>query len=219
MTKLVFISDTHNNHNQISHIPCDIIFHTGDATNKGKMGEITPFLNWFAGWPAKYKIFVPGNHERYCWTKHEAEIAQMCKDRGIQLLVDSLFIANLGRFSISIYGAPLLVKNRRYPDLPNWCDILLTHEPAKGRLDLVTCRPLKAHESPDGHLGSSDLINVNCRIHACGHIHQGHGQMRDILPHNKQEIYRINSSMCDELSSPPKLIRKPIVIEYEETNP
>lgn len=214
-TKLIFISDTHNHHPFISMTPAHIVCHTGDNSNAGKMSEILSFINWYANWPALYKIWVPGNHERSGFSKHVAEIRQLCRDRGIQLLLDEGFTAKLFDHSISFWGAPLLIKGRGYKNLPNYVDVLLTHEPAKGRLDLVTCRPLKAWESPDGHLGHPDLVHVNTKVHACGHIHQSYGCLTDTMP-DKRVIHRINSSACDELSHPPKLINKPITLFWED---
>lgn len=212
MTKLVFISDSHNHHPDIRITPCLAVIHTGDCTNKGKLTEIVPFLNWLANWPAQYKIYVPGNHERSCFSKHTPLIRTMCRERGIQLLIDEGFTIPEPR--ITFWGCPLLIKNRDYKNLPP-VDILLTHEPAFERLDLVTCRPMRPFEDPSGHLGHRDLIDVHCKIHACGHIHQARGQLIDhTLPGRR--IHRINSALCDELSSPPQLIHQSIIVDWAD---
>ena len=64
--KTIFaFSDTHGNH-QHQQVPedADIVICAGDAVEDDLKGsEYDDFISWFGALPAKWKIFVPGNHE------------------------------------------------------------------------------------------------------------------------------------------------------------
>lgn len=61
--KIACISDTHNKHKFLTIEPCDILIHAGDISSVGYRLEIINFLDWFSEQPAKYKIFIAGNHD------------------------------------------------------------------------------------------------------------------------------------------------------------
>ena len=63
--KIFAFSDTHGAHRELL-VPeeADIIICAGDAVEDDlKAGEYNDFIDWFSSLPAKWKIFVPGNHE------------------------------------------------------------------------------------------------------------------------------------------------------------
>lgn len=64
--KLIFaFSDTHGNHRRLK-VPedADIIICAGDAVEDDLKGsEYDNFISWFGALPARWKLFVPGNHE------------------------------------------------------------------------------------------------------------------------------------------------------------
>ncbi len=211
---ITFISDSHDLHEKIPLMPSLALVHTGDATSDGKMVRVIQFLDWMASYPAMYKIFVPGNHDRHSFTARIMDVASECKKRGIQLLINSGFTIPEPR--ITFWGMPLLVPSRtprRYLNIPE-CDILLTHEPARGRLDHVKGRPMEEWEPADAHLGHRDLVDVRCKIHACGHIHEDRGQLLDRLEPGRV-IHRINSALCND-ERPLQLVHKPIVVDWSK---
>ena len=58
-------SDTHGSHRRLQ-VPedADIIICAGDAVEDDlRGGEYDDFISWFGAFPAKWKLFVPGNHE------------------------------------------------------------------------------------------------------------------------------------------------------------
>ena len=70
--KFTFISDTHNQHRQLTdYLPsADFLIHSGDLTKYGTRSEIEDFIDWFScvgGSPTfggfKYKVFIAGNHD------------------------------------------------------------------------------------------------------------------------------------------------------------
>lgn len=101
MIKLVFLSDTHNRHEQIKmfkdvndlgeeQVPKggDVIIHSGDATLGGSIIEINRFLKWYGELSFTHKIFIAGNHDRL-FEEQPGMAEQMCKDNGIVYLNDS----------------------------------------------------------------------------------------------------------------------------------
>lgn len=61
--KTAAISDTHSLHTKLIIEPCDVLIHSGDVSNIGEKQDVENFLFWFAKQPAKYKIFIAGNHD------------------------------------------------------------------------------------------------------------------------------------------------------------
>ena len=58
-------SDTHGHHRDLK-VPegAEIIICAGDAVEDDlKGGEYDDFIEWFSSLPARWKLFVPGNHE------------------------------------------------------------------------------------------------------------------------------------------------------------
>jgi predicted phosphodiesterase len=65
--KVVCMSDTHNKHENLEFgelTSGDILIHCGDFTMNGEFDETTVFAKWLEKQDYKYKIVIPGNHER-----------------------------------------------------------------------------------------------------------------------------------------------------------
>ena len=60
---IVVLSDTHGKETELSIPPCDIIIHCGDICTDGNDIQINHFFEWFSKTPAKYKLFISGNHD------------------------------------------------------------------------------------------------------------------------------------------------------------
>ena len=57
--KILQISDTHNQHRQLTDLPAaDVIVHCGDFTDNGTEEEVLNFLNWFIELPYPHKIMT-----------------------------------------------------------------------------------------------------------------------------------------------------------------
>jgi len=187
---ITFISDTHGLHNRITKdLPGgDLLIHAGDLTGRGEPEEIDQFCKWFESLNNyDEKIFIAGNHD---WgfqdsPKRTTEIINSYK--WINYLQDDLLI--LGddySEAVKIWGSPW------QPEFCNWAfnlprlsdelkekwslipydtDILITHGPPFGQLDVVTGR--------SEHLGCELLYQAiqekKPKIHIFGHIHTGYG--------------------------------------------
>lgn len=179
--KIACISDTHNKHKKLVMPKADIIIHAGDFTSRGYSGEVEDFLKWFGQQDAPHKILVLGNHEVELSKKPFQEIQQMVEEQGIILLHNShVTIAGL-----KIYGSPFSNEFGRgwaynaneallaqmYNHIDPDVDIIVTHGPAKGNLDLC----------PGGNVGSQSLAHwINSvpwklKLHVTGHIHESRG--------------------------------------------
>ncbi len=191
--RIICISDTHNIHDDLTEdllaLGGDnektIIIHAGDISGKGRPPEIIAFLEWFGSLPFKYKVFIAGNHDFGFEmidgaTGEYTDIAQEYKDKGITYLMDKMVEIE----GIKIYGSPWQPRfydwafnvNRgeaiaqKWEKIPVGLDILVTHGPAFGMLDL-TYTGMRA--------GCEELyikiMEVKPRFHICGHIHFGYG--------------------------------------------
>lgn len=180
------ISDTHNQHNNIPSkylTGGDCIIHAGDMSGRGTHAEIEEFLAWYNELPYTHKILIAGNHDFFFEEAPEYEIeAVLAKYPNIIYLNDS----GIEIEGLKIWGSPV------QPWFHNWAfnkkgteickhwdlipldtDILITHGPAKGYLDLtlhgdVTGCPYLLEKI-------SEMTNLKLFVH--GHIHEAYGRV------------------------------------------
>lgn len=178
------ISDTHAQQWSGIDIPADtdILIHSGDATNYHDLArnsnEWNDFIEWYGNLSVPIKIYVPGNHDSTCYYENK-KVRRMCKDAGIDYLnKDTLTI-----YDLNFYGDPTTPtfgnwhfttdrsKTKKHWDLiPENTNILITHGPAKGFLDL------SYHGKNLEFCGDSSLKKAidklpNLKLHCSGHIH------------------------------------------------
>jgi Icc-related predicted phosphoesterase len=198
MTKIIFISDTHNFHLQLVIPPGDILIHGGDFTGRGTVGEVKAFAEWFSALPHRHKVVIAGNHDFAC----EIDPSHVRRlFRNVTYLQDELCTCD----GITIYGSPWqpwfydwAFNLGRGPDIaekweliPEGADILVTHGPPMGILD-------KVHGGE--HAGCEDLLDrimkVKPRFHVFGHIHEAYGVEQ------KFGTTFINGSICTRSYQP-----------------
>ena len=61
--KIVFFSDTHTKHNEVTLPEADILVFTGDCTGRGSRYDVEDFLEWFSAQKSKHKVMIAGNHD------------------------------------------------------------------------------------------------------------------------------------------------------------
>lgn len=166
--KIIHISDTHGCHRCLSALPeADIIVHSGDFTMAVSEQEALDFLNWFCDLPYRHKVFICGNHDDCLYGANidglDSNVYYLCNS-GIEIE------------GIKFYGVPMFTEDcitdrqsQNYAQIPNNTDVLITHSPAYGILDLAD----------DINYGSEELLQslarINPRLHLFGHIHRQHG--------------------------------------------
>lgn len=159
----------------------DLVMHSGDMSMMGREHEVDNFLKWYSGLPYTHKILISGNHDFIF--ERQRTIAQelLAKYPGITYLESSEVVIN----GLKIYGEPrqpwfhswaFNVQRgeaiKRYWDaIPDDTDILITHGPPKGILDM-TMR--------GEHVGCEDLLLrtkelKNLKLCQFGHIHEHAG--------------------------------------------
>lgn len=221
--KVVAFSDTHNQHKKITLPDGDILIYAGDCAIHGTELEVEDFAKWIKTQPHKFKCAVAGNHDECLQDKPE-----IFQDNGIEYLCDREININ----GLRIYGTPwrsvprervLGPKSRWsafmitepwdeyvFREIPNGLDILITHMPPFGIMDIGShwkkyeIREPDTIIGPDGKFwkfigfkswGNKALLKNIKRAkpkHSIfGHIHD----ISDILVDDGITFY--NVSMCD----------------------
>lgn len=126
-------ADTHGAHRDLS-VPegADIIICAGDAVEDNLNGnEYDDFIAWFSSHPAKWKLFIPGNHEISFELGQSETIEQTMTAHGITVMQDAVIDCD-GIIIGSVTGNSHIADE----DLPHKLDLLVTHMPPYGVLDL-----------------------------------------------------------------------------------
>ncbi|MCK5925845.1 MAG: metallophosphatase domain-containing protein [Methylococcales bacterium] len=178
--QLTFISDTHSYHDTLTLGSGDILIHCGDFTRYGSLQDTKSFAQFMAAQDFTYKIVIAGNHDRCFENEEKAHAEKILKDHHLIYLNDSGITIN----HLKIWGSPIQPEyynwafnrdrgsdiQKHWQLIPNDTDVLLTHGPVFGRLDL-------AHRGEN--VGCEDLLatvqKIKPKIHACGHIHEAYG--------------------------------------------
>jgi predicted phosphodiesterase len=62
--RVVCISDTHELHRELALPDGDLLIHAGDFTFWNHASKINDFNDWLGELPHRYKVVIPGNHDR-----------------------------------------------------------------------------------------------------------------------------------------------------------
>lgn len=223
------ISDTHLNHHNLQLPDGDILIHTGDATAIGFYSKTKEFLEWMAKQPYTYKIFVPGNHDwsfdcndaynkfHHCNTypqdidKDRIKLLEFAANNNIHILINQTVEIE----GLKIFGSAETPEfynwafNRTeeqlaqtYSAIPTDIDILPTHGPPKGILDI----------SEGESLGSTSLSEAitnlkQLKLHIFGHIHPSYGYKES------NGVHYINASICNNYNKP---VNKPLTFKLDK---
>lgn len=221
--RVVCISDTHLEGPNISIPEGDLLIHAGDHTIYGKMEELKKAGEWLSSLPHRWKITIPGNHDKL-FEKEEflARCYMMDALGGVRILIDqeteveglriwgSPWTPRYGSWAFQLDGQP---KPRRtfqlnHPEsrtaeehwdkIPEGLDILITHGPPFGILDTTKGQ----------HVGDGALLKAvkekKPRFNIFGHIHDGYGVWEE------DGITFVNAAILDDLYDP---VHKPVVLD------
>jgi Icc-related predicted phosphoesterase len=181
--KIWHISDTHGYHDLLK-VPdgIDMVIHSGDCSNPrdpyNNEPEVREFIHWYKNLPIKHKIYVAGNHDTSI-EKGLVSVSQFYEYNIHYLENDYVDIEG-----IKIFGSP------NTPNFGNWafmkdraklerhwklaiheeCDIIVTHGPPKGMLDLSVNRDHKLEFCGDKSL-LNRVLEIQPAYHLFGHIH------------------------------------------------
>ena len=182
--KIYCISDTHGKHASLELKEADIIIHAGDATCQRDPNlnapELEAFFNWFSSLNMyKYKIYIPGNHD----TSFAKNLVPVPKN------ITVLCHNEIEIEGCRIFGSPYTPTfgvgwaynvdrgkiGRLWNQIPDDIDILVTHGPAKGILDLTIDRDTNNPRQ----CGCGSLLHEikvkSPKYHVFGHLHDERG--------------------------------------------
>lgn len=202
--KVVVFSDTHGMHNKIKIPDGDVLIFCGDFSKNGNERDLISFNMFLGKQPHKNKIVIAGNHD-FCLEDNISAFAFLTnaiylKDE--EIVIDGIkfygspYTPNFGHWAFMLDKKKL---KRKWNNIPNDVDVLITHGPPYGKLDITMSGSLAGCKELDKR-----VKNLKPKYHVFGHIHEGYGEMKD-----KNTNY-INASICDFHY---KSINKPIVFE------
>jgi predicted phosphodiesterase len=184
--KITCISDTHNQH---LHIPPDwleggdVLVHAGDVSGRGTLKEIEAFLEWFNEQPYTHKIMIAGNHDFWFERTTAFVVNEMLQEKypNITYLNDT----GIEIDGVKFWGSPVQpwfydwAFNRMGTDIcrhwdmiPLDTDVLITHGPMKGFLDMTT----RGVSTGCPYLLEKSAEMTNLKLFVCGHIHEAYGK-------------------------------------------
>lgn len=210
--RLVLLSDTHNRLSDVKVPDGDVLIHAGDSTMGGTPREIIVFSQALHALPHKTKICIAGNHD---WGfERDTMLARGWLGSDIIYLNHEVY--QLGPYKV--FGSPwtpwfndwafngprvssggALFMRHKWAQIPDDTNILITHGPPYGVLDLV--------QYPEQHVGDQELAArlpflTDLRLHVCGHIHEGYGISEDGIT--------VNASIMDDGY---RAVNTPIVVD------
>lgn len=206
--KLFIISDTHGDHDKVQVPDCDTLIHCGDWSRNKDISCVVDFLRWMERQKPKNKIFIAGNHDLLAEQEpklFKILLAEFCPS-AIYLQDSGVTIDG-----VKFWGSPVSPRfynwafnrdrgediKRHWEMIPDDTNVLITHGPPQGILDLSNNWDHATGRKFDDHLGCYDLaqsvIAIRPFIHCFGHIH-GSGGL--IFESDKTKF--INASLMDE---------------------
>lgn len=201
--KIWHISDTHTNHEQLI-VPenIDLIIHSGDATNYRdpirNEPEMHKFLKWFAALTIRHKVFVAGNHDTSI--EHGLIRPEYIEGYGINYLYNNSVTIE----GLKIWGSPFtptfgdwaFMKRHSkigmvWDLIPDDANIVITHGPPKGVLDLTI-----NHQNKLEMCGCSALNHriqqIKPKLMCFGHIHN-YGNGKYVLNSGTKKVAGLNT--------------------------
>ncbi len=202
----------------------DLLIVAGDCTAQDKMAQWVEFYHWLKEQKYHKKILVAGNHDgtlrsMYPTTKEEAdelaEVSDWMYDIGEMDKPDFEYLCDWETEfeGFRIYGSPWTptfnginpacttfcaatdVIKPYFDAIPDGIDILVTHGPPYGTLDVVY-----DFDGAKQRCGSKALAQavkrVKPRLHVFGHIHEGYGT------HTKDGTTYVNCSHVNQFYRP-----------------
>ena len=186
--KLLHISDTHSMHGlyPMSRFEgIDVIVHSGDCSNykdpyKNEQ-EVRNFIEWYKHVPVVNKIYVAGNHDTSIEKRFISR--ENFTDNGIVYLENEGITID----GIKYWGSPntpsfndwafMKARHKLYKTweaIPDDTDVLITHGPPKGILDLST--DVKHNLEMCGCSALRKRVEkMNLKAMCFGHIHNSEG--------------------------------------------
>lgn len=185
--RIAHISDTHDREFNINE-KVDVLVHTGDysflpknSSISDQVDELERFNSYLEANKKFFDIalFVPGNHD-FIFETNEL-LASNILTNAVTLIDESYTYKDY-----LFYGTPSQpeffnwafnhdekTRTKKYSDIPENVDILMTHSPAYRILDRT-----RSGENVGCSILNSYIYKLKPRAHCFGHIHESYGQKR-----------------------------------------
>jgi Icc-related predicted phosphoesterase len=155
-----------------------LFIHCGDCSMVSRsMSAILDFNAWLGSLPYTHRVFVPGNHESFL--EEDPSKRSLLSNATVLINESAEEVAGL-----KLWGSPVVPlsgtafgmtsaadRRRLYSTIPDDTDILITHGPPFGILDIAPCSRY--------HGGCPELLEAVQRVqpmlHVFGHIHGAYG--------------------------------------------
>ncbi|MFG0319139.1 MAG: metallophosphatase domain-containing protein [Planctomycetota bacterium JB042] len=191
--RIVCISDTHGRLGEVVVPEGDVLVCAGDFTRRGTEDEIRAFARALHALPHPEKVVVAGNHDF---------LFERDPERARALLGDVRYLRDEG-VSIdgrSFWGSPWQPEfcdwafnlprgaalAERWALVPDATDVLVTHGPPRGVLDVTV-----SGEAVGCDDLARELRRIAPRLHVFGHIHEAYGRV------DADGTIFVNASICD----------------------
>ena len=213
------ISDLHGHYPKLE--GGDLLIVAGDLTARDESYQYLEFNNWLNCQEYKKKIVIGGNHDNCLQSgipvfTNTLETRMMIPVYGL----DITYLCDSGTEfeGLKIWGSPWSLwfhginpnckaftasenkLKKKFDLIPDDVDILITHSPPHGILDLCE----------SGHVGSKSLRRIMGRVKpklwVCGHIHEGYGEFKDTTI-SGIDYHIINASIMNDHYEP---VNKPV---------
>jgi len=176
--RIVILSDTHSQQDELDIPNGDVLIHCGDFTGNKSWKRVEEFNHFLGQLNHRHKIVVAGNHDMHFESENQKAVATLSNATYLQ---DSEITID----GINFYGSPwtpcffdwyFMADQKKlktiWQKIPENIDILITHGPPKGILDLTA----------DGvNAGCEELLkrvlHIKPKFHVFGHIHEGYGMI------------------------------------------
>jgi Icc-related predicted phosphoesterase len=218
------ISDIHSYHNKIELPKMDMLIVAGDFTAQGKPKEVKKFNLWLGRTNIEHIIVCGGNHEKYFDNELSLSEKKEAMSNSIYLEDESVTINGIKFWCapwVSAFCGMGFNKSEKqrldlFSNIPKDTDILVTHTPALGILDVVNN---VYSDYRDFNTGCAQLKSIiekrpNLKMHVFGHIHEQYGQCV------ANGIIRVNASVCNLSYKPVNKVQMfDINLETKEVKP
>ena len=207
---IAHISDTHNGDYLATTPPAQVLIHSGDFIHDGTKEEIDKFLGWFEKLPHPYKIIVCGNHERgldkigypglqkllRCDAESNAKRGGssqwfLLEDQAV-VIEGVKFYGSPWNNSSMAWGMSSSHRAKKWEEIPQDTDVLITHIPPIGIFDLAWTKKDVAEAGKkcalcDGNVHPQNYAHWGCAplrekvkalrvpLHLYGHVHDETG--------------------------------------------
>jgi len=210
----------------------DLLIVAGDLTARDKLSEWAVFFSWLSQQYYTKKIIIAGNHDgqlEHGMPKNQKEADEL---KAVQDFLQEVDEAEKPEFEylcdygtefegLKIWGSPWtptffnwhFMKKRgeeikkQWDLIPDDTDILITHGPAYGILDVSGFS--RKRVGGTNHCGCEELRNaverVKPKLHVFGHIHESYGET--VLLFDNTDTRCVNASIMDGDYNP---VNKPI---------